>query len=77
MNFLGAACAIRDLERARRYLADPLVALRRSGRAKNFQCGPVLVAEHPPHIVTALDQFYDGKPDPRTLVLLGSQLSRG
>ena len=25
----------------------------------------------------ALDQFYDGKPDPRTLGLLGSQLSRG
>src|SRR5262249_1348075 len=22
------------------------------GRAKNFQCGPVLVADHPPHIVT-------------------------
>jgi uncharacterized protein (DUF1810 family) len=25
----------------------------------------------------ALDQFYDGKPDPRTLELLGSQPSRG
>ena len=25
----------------------------------------------------ALDQFYDGKPDPHTLELLGSKLSRG
>jgi uncharacterized protein (DUF1810 family) len=25
----------------------------------------------------ALDQFYDGKPDPHTLELLGSQPSRG
>jgi hypothetical protein len=27
--------------------------------------------------IEALDQFYDGKPDRRTLELLGSQLSRG
>jgi uncharacterized protein (DUF1810 family) len=95
--------AIRDLEQARRYLADPLLggrlrddvrrmighkdrsALEILGSPDDLKFGSCLTlfrqaaseASDQMLFTAALDQFYDGKPDPRTLELLGSQVSRG
>jgi uncharacterized protein (DUF1810 family) len=89
--------AIRDLEQARRYLADPLLAgrlrddVRRMIGHKDRSALEILgspddlkfrscltlfrqaasEASDRMLFTEALDQFYDGKPDPRTLELLG------
>jgi uncharacterized protein (DUF1810 family) len=95
--------AIRDLEQARRYLADPLLGgrlrddVRRMIVHKDRSALEILgspddlkfrscvtlfrqaASEDSDRmfLTEALDQFYDGNPDPRTLELLGSQPSRG
>ena len=95
--------AIRDLEQARRYLADPLLggrlrddvrrmighkdrsALEILGSPDDLKFRSCLTlfrqaaseASDQMLFTEALDQFYDGKPDPRTLELLGPQLSCG
>ena len=95
--------AIRDLEQAKRYLADPLLggrlrddvrrmivhkdrsALEILGSPDDLKFRSCLTlfrqaaseASDQMLFTEALDQFYDGKPDPRTLELLGSQPSRG
>jgi uncharacterized protein (DUF1810 family) len=95
--------AIRDLEHARRYLADPILGgrlrddVRRMIGHKDRSAPEILgspddlkfrscltlfrqaasEASDQMLFTEALDQFYDGKPDPRTLELLGSQVSRG
>ena len=89
--------AIRDLEQARRYLADPFLGGRlrddvrrmidhKDGSAleilgspddlKFWSCLTLFrraASEDSDRMLftEALDQFYDGKPDPRTLALLG------
>jgi uncharacterized protein (DUF1810 family) len=89
--------AIRDLEQARRYLADPLLggrlrddvrrmivhkdrsALEILGSPDDLKFRSCLTlfqqaaseASDRMLFTEALDQFYDGKPDPRTLELLG------
>jgi uncharacterized protein (DUF1810 family) len=95
--------AIRDLEQARRYLADPLLGDRLRNDARlmighkdksaleilgspddlKFRSCLTLFRQAASEdsdqmlFTEALDQFYDGKPDPHTLELLGSKLSRG
>jgi uncharacterized protein (DUF1810 family) len=95
--------AVRDLEQARRYLADPLLggrlrddvrrmighkdrsALEILGSPDDLKFRSCLTlfrqaaseASDQMLFTAALDQFYDGKPDPRTLELLGSPLSHG
>jgi uncharacterized protein (DUF1810 family) len=95
--------AIRDLEQARRYLADPLLgcrlrhdvrrmighkdrsALEVFGSPDDLKFRSCLTlfrqaaseASDQMLFTEALDQFDGGKPDPRTLERLGSQLSRG
>jgi uncharacterized protein (DUF1810 family) len=95
--------AIRDLEQARRYLADPLLGgrlrddVRRMIGHKDRSAQEILgspddlkfrscltlfrqaASEALDQMLfnEALDQFYDGNPDPRTLELLGPQLSCG
>jgi len=95
--------AIRDLEQARRYLADPLLggrlrddvrrmighkdrsALEILGSPDDLKFRSCLTlfrqaaseASDQMLFTEALDQFYDGRPDPRTLELLGPQLSCG
>ena len=95
--------AIRDLEQARRYLADPLLGdrlrndVRLMIRHKDKSALEILgspddlkfrscltlfrqaASEDSDQMLftEALDQFYDGKPDPHMLELLGSKLSRG
>ena len=95
--------AVRDLEQARRYLADPLLGgrlrddVRRMIGHKDRSALEILgcpddlkfrscltlfrqaasEASDQMLFAEALDQFYDGNRDPRTLELLGSQLSRG
>ena len=95
--------AIRDLEHARRYLADPILggrlrddvkrmighkdrsALEILGSPDDLKFRSCLTlfrqaaseASDQMLFTEALDQFYDGKPDPRTLELLGPQLSCG
>ena len=95
--------AIRELEQARRYLADPLLggrlrddvrrmivhkdrsALEILGSPDDLKFRSCLTlfrqaaseASDQMLFTEALDQFYDGKPDPRTLELLGSPLSNG
>ena len=92
--------AIRDLEQARRYLADPILGgrLRDDGwRMIGPKNKTALEILGPPDdlkfrscltlfrqaafedsdrmlFTEALDQFYDGNPDPRTLELLASTL---
>jgi uncharacterized protein (DUF1810 family) len=92
--------AIRDLEQARRYLADPILGGRLRDdvqRMIGHKDKSVLEILGSPDdlkfrscltlfrqaasedsdrmlFTKALDQFYDGKPDPRTLELLGSTL---
>ena len=92
--------AIRDLEQARRYLADPILggrlrddvrrmighmgksALEILGSPDDLKFRSCLTLfrqaafEDSDRMLftEALDQFYDGKPDPRTLDLLGSTL---
>src|SRR5215472_1175451 len=95
--------AIRDLEQARRYLADPLLGARLRDDVKRMighkDRSALEILGSPDELKfrscltlfrqaaseasdqtlfsEALDQFYDGKPDPRTLELLGPQLSCG
>ena len=87
--------AIRDLEQARRYLADPILggrlrddvwrmighkdksALEILGSPDDLKFRSCLTlfrqaASEDSEFTKALDQFYDGKPDPRTLELLCS-----
>jgi uncharacterized protein (DUF1810 family) len=92
--------AMRDLEQARRYLADPLLGdhlrndVRLMIRHKDKSALEILgspddlkfrscltlfrqaASEGSDQMLfnEALDQFYDGNPDPRTLELLGSTL---
>src|SRR5215472_8657415 len=92
--------AIRDLEQARRYLADPILggrlrddvwrmighknksALEILGSPDDLKFRSCLTpVRHAAFedsdrmlFTEALDQFYDGNPDPRTLELLGSTL---
>jgi uncharacterized protein (DUF1810 family) len=94
---LAQRYAIRDLEQARRYLADPLLggrlrddvrrmighkdrsALEILGSPDDLKFRSCLTlfrqaaseASDQMLFTEALDQFYDGKPDPRTLELLG------
>ena len=89
--------AIRDLEQARRYLADPLLggrlrddvrrmivhkdrsALEILGSPDDLKFRSCITlfrqaaseASDQMLFTEALDQFYDGNPDPRTLELLG------
>jgi uncharacterized protein (DUF1810 family) len=66
---LAQRYAIRNLEQARRYLADPMLGRRLRetlfAEAASDNSDRMLFQE-------ALDQFYSGMPDPRTLELLGS-----
>jgi uncharacterized protein (DUF1810 family) len=93
---LAQRYAIRDLEQARRYLADPMLRLRNGvrlmighkGRSAleilgspddlKFRSSLTLFAKAASDnsdrmlFQEALDQFYNGMLDPRTLELLGS-----
>jgi len=95
---LAQRYAIRDLEQARRYLADPMLGSRlldgvrlmigHKGRSAleilgspddlKFRSSLTLFAKAASDnsdrmlFQEALDQFYNGMPDPRTLELLGS-----
>ena len=97
-NALAQRYAIRDLEQARRYLADPMLGSRlrdgvrlmigHKGRSAleilgfpddlKFRSSLTLFAKAASDnsdrmlFQEALDQFYNGMPDPRTLELLGS-----
>jgi uncharacterized protein (DUF1810 family) len=95
---LAQRYAIRDIEQAKRYLADPMLGSRlrdgvrlmigHKGRSAleilgspddlKFRSSLTLFAEAASDnsdrmlFQEALDQFYNGMPDPRTLKLLGS-----
>jgi uncharacterized protein (DUF1810 family) len=95
---LAQRFAIRDIEQAERYLADPMLGSRlrdgvrrmigHKGRSAleilgspddlKFRSSLTLFAEAASDnsdrmlFQEALDQFYNGMPDPRTLKLLGS-----
>jgi uncharacterized protein (DUF1810 family) len=95
---LAQRYAIRDLEQAKRYLADPMLGSRlrdgvrlmigHKGRSAleilgspddlKFRSSLTLFAKAASDnsdralFQEALDQFYNGMPDPRTLELLGS-----
>lgn len=91
--------AIQDIDRARRYLADPILGdrlrhnvrllIRHKGKSAldilgspdelKFRSCLTLFGEAASEksdrslFASALEQFYNGKPDPRTLVLLRSK----
>jgi uncharacterized protein (DUF1810 family) len=91
--------AIRDMDQARRYLADPILGdrlrhdiclmIRHKGKSAleilgspdelKFRSCLTLFCEAASNksdrllFAEALQQFYDGKPDPRTLELLRSE----